>query len=157
LVQSIDGQAFQHADPFAEGFLEVHLPVHRAGGDGGNFLPNPSDIGELVKGFAGDDGAVHVGDQQAFAAATGPNENGVHQGAIERGADQFHVRGGCQRNVRGLSRRQDDRHPGAKGVADAVDNGRGERCSFPVGDEGEDVMHAAETGSQPAPVQRESR
>ena len=104
LVEGVDGQPLQHAHAFAEGFLEVDLPVHCAGGDGGDLFPDAGDIGELVEGFAGDDGAVHVGDQQAFAASTRPDEDGVHRGAVQGSADEVHVGGGGQGYVRGLPR-----------------------------------------------------
>ena len=55
----------------AEGFGEVQLAVHAAAGYGGDPLADAGVGGELVEGFAGDDGAVHVGDEEALAAVGG--------------------------------------------------------------------------------------
>src|SRR5208283_1048042 len=103
LLQRVQAEAAQHRDALAQGGGEVELAVHAAAGDGGDAVLQPGEVGELVERLRGDDGAVHVGEQQALApVGTGRLGDGVDGGAGEGGVDGVHVgrRGG--RDVGGL-------------------------------------------------------
>ena len=80
-LQRIDRQSLQHRHAFAQRRLEVELAIHRAGGDGGDAVLQAGEVGKFVERLAGDDGAVHVGDQQRLAPALGRRGDGVDGGA----------------------------------------------------------------------------
>ena len=85
-LQRGDGQPGQHAHAFPQRRLEVQLAVHGAGGDGGDPLLQPGEGGQFVQRLRRDDGAVHVGQQQALAATFLGQGHGVHRRLAQRGA-----------------------------------------------------------------------
>ena len=134
-------QAFQHRDAGAERCRKIEFAVHRLGCDRGDRFLQPGEIRELVQGLAGDDRAIHVGDEQGLAAAVRPHRQRVHRRAAERRADGSHVRGGRAGDVGGFSFGQRHGRAAAHHVADACDQGGGQVYSGPIGDEREDEGH----------------
>ena len=63
------GQSGQQRHPFAQGRGEIELAVHRPAGHGGDLRLEAGEVGELVDAFDGDDGAVHVAQQEPLAPA----------------------------------------------------------------------------------------
>ena len=84
-------QATEEGHALTQGVGEIDLAVHGATGDGGDLGAQSGFGGEVVQGLAGDDGAVHVGDEEALAAAAAVDGEGVDGGGGEGGAHGGHV------------------------------------------------------------------
>jgi len=66
--QSVQRQPLEHSDPLLQGRFEFQLAAHGALGDGGDLGFQAGHVGQLVQAFDIDDGGIHVGHQQLFAA-----------------------------------------------------------------------------------------
>jgi len=86
--QSIDGQAGEQVDAFAQRAGEVDLPGHAARGDCGDAVVNTGGLGQFVDQLLADDGRFHVGHQQALAALSGGLSRQVERCAVEAVADR---------------------------------------------------------------------
>jgi len=80
-------QTGEHGDPLAQGALEGELTAHGPFGNGGHLSLASSKVRQFVEALTGDDGAVHIGQQEALATP-GPGLKGeVHGQVAEGGAD----------------------------------------------------------------------
>ena len=146
--QRIDRQAAQHRHALAQRGLEVQLAVHRARGDGGDTLLQAGEIGEFVERLAGDDRAVHVGDQQPLAAVFRRRGDGVDWRAIQGCADHCHVRLGGKWDISCLAGGQRDRLAAPNRITYPRDHSSAQRGRLPINDQGQHVAH------HPAPFGR---
>ena len=101
----------------------------------------PGEIGQLVEGLPGDDGAVHVGDQQRLAAVGDGHSDGIDCRCAQRGTHRSHIGFGAQLDVGSLALRQDIRHTAAGSIAHPPDHGGGQGRGVALGDQGQDMAH----------------
>ena len=81
-------QSFQQRDALAQRALELDLPVHGTGGDGGDMLLEAHDIGQFVDAFLVDHGGIHVGDEDVAAAVVGRLDHAIDRRAVEFGPER---------------------------------------------------------------------
>ncbi len=143
LFERDDGEALEHGDAAAQTFTEVDLAVHAGAGDGRDLFLEAGEGGQLVEGFGGDDGAVHVGKEKLFAPAGGGDRYGVDRRGGESGANGLQVGGRGTRKFDGLAGREDHGRAGGDGFADAREHGVGKGGRAAVRDQDEDVRHRA--------------
>ena len=67
-IQQRAGLTGQQAHPVAKRGLEIDFAAHRPGGDRRDPVVKTDEVGQRVERLLGDDGRVHVGDQQLFAS-----------------------------------------------------------------------------------------
>ena len=147
-LHGFDWQALQHADALAQRAFEVEFAIHRALRDGGDAVLDAGLAGEFVQRLGGDDGAVHVGDQQPLAPTGRRLGDHVHrpigQGDARGGIGLFSGKAG-EGQVGGFLRRQPGRR--ADGGTDAgqrIARGVQRRDGEPAGrgDQGQNMVHA---------------
>lgn len=97
----------QHRHALPQRLGEVDLAPHGAFGDGGGDFLTARPRRQLVQGFVGDDGAIHVGDEKRFPPPGGGLRQQVHRRPRQRVPDRlFHgLRiGAGERDVAGFAR-----------------------------------------------------
>ena len=102
-------QPFQHRDPQAQRLAKIDLAVHAAPRDRRDLRLEPGICGEFVQRLAGDDGAVHVGEQQPLAPAARRRRDRVDRRALQRRRARRRVGRRGAGDVGGLARRKDYR------------------------------------------------
>ncbi len=78
-LQSVDSQALEFADTFAQRRLELDLAAHGALGDCGDFGLHAGEVGELVETFDIDDGGIHVRHQKPLAPTFHRHKRPIHR------------------------------------------------------------------------------
>ena len=119
------------------------MPVagHGAGGDGGNLGLQACEIGQFVQRLAGDNGAVHIGDEQALAPPLALAQEGVDPGGADGGAHGLQRGIAANRNIGGLAGRENGGRATAHGIRHGGDQAGLQTCGGAVGDEGENLAH----------------
>jgi len=88
LIQKAFAEALKHGDAGAERLAKADFTVHGALGQGGDLVFQTGKLGQFVQGFAFDDGAVHIGNDQLFLAperALRDHINGQANGVVVEG------------------------------------------------------------------------
>ncbi len=145
LLQRVERQTPQHRDPLAQRVGEVDLSVHAASGDRGDPILQAGEVGEFVQRLAGDDGAVHVGDQQPLAPSRDWGGDGIHAGAHQHRRDRVHVRrGGEGMSTASPGASMSGFPPPTASRTWSINSGRNGGAAA---DEGQDLRHDAEPAS----------
>gem|GEM_PF-3894710 len=142
LFENRSGLSGQKGHAMFECGFEIQLAVHRSARDGCDVFPAAQKVRQFVQGFASDDGAVHVRDEDGPAATACFEKQRIDTIGREGCADRGDVgRTGARRragNVDRFARRQDDRRVTLDERAGHVDGLGFEGTGFPVCDEGQD-------------------
>ena len=121
-----DVETLEQGDAFAQALGEIDTARHGAGGDGGDLRAKPGFGGEIIEGFGGDDGAVHIRDQDGFAAAPGFDGEKIDRLMIESGEHGGGVGFDHAGDFGGLAGREPHRRAAGDDIAHAGDHGIGE-------------------------------
>ncbi len=126
LVHHAGVEAGEKLHALAKGGLEGDFAAHRAFGDFGDLLLQPDEIGQFIDAFLLDHGRIHVGEQKPLAASLDRLDENIDRcvakteaehrdrrsaigGVGESGVGAIAMsRAGCERNVGGFKRRQND-------------------------------------------------
>ena len=77
-LQRVEREAFQHGDALTKRSGEIDLAVHAAPCDRSDTIFQACEVRKFVERLAGDDGAVHVCDQQTLAAVRRWRGDGIN-------------------------------------------------------------------------------
>ncbi len=141
LFQCIEIQALQHRHAFTQCRSEIDLAVHAALGDRRDFSLKARIGAKFIQSFGADDGAVHVGNKQAFAPTARLGHDGINGRVFQRRLDSCGIGQGGAGDVAGLARREQYRIPAMHGVADTIDDGGAERGGGAIGHKCKDIGH----------------
>jgi len=143
LVDDAGAKALEQADPGLERLGEIELAAHRPGGDRRHLVLDAGEVGELVDALDGDDGAVHIGDEQLLAPALGRQHGAVYRLVAEDGVDPRADAGRIAAVDGDLDGRRlvEPAQPAAELAREASGQGRVEGMGGRIGDEADDVGH----------------
>lgn len=86
------GQTRQQTDARDQRFVKVQFAVHGLRGDGRDAFADPREIGQLVDAFLIDHRAVHIGQQDGFAAPQRGLDHQIEALGLQFGPDVPEVR-----------------------------------------------------------------
>ncbi len=141
LLERRDGKSLEHRDAPAQTLAEVDLAVHAGTGDLGDLRLEAGMGGELVEGFGGDDGAVHIRKQELLPAPLCRRRDGVDRRVLERRPHGIEVGRRGAGDVHRLAWGEHVRRPAAERFAHARDDRPRKEAGTAVRDQGEDVSH----------------